>query len=110
MSTPTTTDAGTSPSTDGRKIGDVILDVQGISLAFGGVKGKMDYEMLEIRRFVARYSLSAFRMNPHFPVNSLTAMRPIPAAPLSGSVKAGAPNRASANSRPACAHAARPAG
>ena len=44
-------------------------------VAFGGVKGKMDYEMLEIRRFVARHSLSAFRMNPHFPVNSLTAMR-----------------------------------
>ncbi len=44
-------------------------------VAFGGVKGKMDYEMLEIRRFVARHSLTAFRMNPHFPVNSLMAMR-----------------------------------
>ena len=42
MSTPTTTDAGASPSTDGRKIGDVILDVQGISLAFGGVKALTD--------------------------------------------------------------------
>ena len=44
-------------------------------VAFGGVKGKMDYEMLEIRRFVARHSLTAFRMNPHFPLNSLMAMR-----------------------------------
>lgn len=44
-------------------------------VAFGGVKGKLDYEMLEIRRFVARHGLSAFRMNPHFPVNSLAAMR-----------------------------------
>ena len=44
-------------------------------VAFGGVKGKLDYEMLEIRRFIARYGLTAFRMNPHFPVNSLTAMR-----------------------------------
>jgi len=44
-------------------------------VAFGGVKGKLDYEMLEIRRFIARHGLSAFRMNPHFPVNSLTAMR-----------------------------------
>jgi hypothetical protein len=34
--------------------------------------------------------------------NSLTAMRPIPAAPLSGSVKASTPNRASVGSRPAC--------
>ncbi len=44
-------------------------------VAFGGVRGKLDYEMLEIRRFIARHSLTAFRMNPHFPVNSLTAMR-----------------------------------
>jgi len=44
-------------------------------VAFGGVAGKLDYEMLETRRFIARYGLTAFRMNPHFPVNSLTAMR-----------------------------------
>lgn len=44
-------------------------------IAFGGVKGKLDYEMLEIRRFIARHGLTAFRMNPNFPVNSLTAMR-----------------------------------
>ena len=44
-------------------------------IAFGGIKGKMDYEMLEIRRFIAAHGLSRFRMNPHFPVNSLTAMR-----------------------------------
>jgi 2-hydroxychromene-2-carboxylate isomerase len=44
-------------------------------VAFGGIKGKMDYEMLEIRRFIARHDLTRFRMNPHFPINSLTAMR-----------------------------------
>ncbi|MBB5744615.1 2-hydroxychromene-2-carboxylate isomerase [Brevundimonas variabilis] len=44
-------------------------------VAFGGIKGKMDYEMLEIRRFIARHGLTRFRMNPHFPINSLTAMR-----------------------------------
>ncbi|WGM46785.1 2-hydroxychromene-2-carboxylate isomerase [Brevundimonas sp. NIBR10] len=44
-------------------------------VAFGGIKGKMDYEMLEIRRFIARHGLTAFRMNPHFPINSLLAMR-----------------------------------
>ncbi|QTN20385.1 2-hydroxychromene-2-carboxylate isomerase [Brevundimonas sp. AJA228-03] len=44
-------------------------------VAFGGIKGKMDYEMLEIRRFIARHALTAFRMNPHFPINSLLAMR-----------------------------------
>ncbi len=31
--------------------------------------------MLEIRRFVARNRLTKFRMNPHFPVNSLKMMR-----------------------------------
>jgi long-chain acyl-CoA synthetase len=40
MST-TTTDAGLSASTDGRKIGDVILDVQGISLAFGDKRDRV---------------------------------------------------------------------
>ena len=44
-------------------------------IAFGGVRGKLDYEMLEIRRFIARHGLTAFRMNPNFPINSLTAMR-----------------------------------
>jgi 2-hydroxychromene-2-carboxylate isomerase len=44
-------------------------------IAFGGIKGKMDYEMLEIRRFIAAHGLTRFRMNPHFPINSLIAMR-----------------------------------
>lgn len=43
--------------------------------AFAGVKGKIDYEMLEIRRFVKRHAIVDFQMNPHFPVSSLTAMR-----------------------------------
>lgn len=43
--------------------------------AFAGIKGKIDYEMLEIRRFVAAHGITDFQMNPHFPVNSLLAMR-----------------------------------
>ncbi len=43
--------------------------------AFSGIKGKLDYEMLEIRRFVQAHRITAFQMNPHFPVNSLLAMR-----------------------------------
>lgn len=43
--------------------------------AFAGIKGKIDYEMLEIRRFVASHGIVNFQMNPHFPVNSLLAMR-----------------------------------
>lgn len=48
---------------------------QAPAIAFGGVKGKMDYEMLEMRRFIEAHGLSAFRFNPHFPVNTLLLMR-----------------------------------
>lgn len=48
--------------------------------AFAEVKGKLAYEGLETRRFVARHGLSAFRMNPHFPVNTLLIMRGLIAA------------------------------
>ena len=44
-------------------------------MAFGGVKGKLEYENLETRRFIRKHGLTAFKMNPHFPVNTLTLMR-----------------------------------
>lgn len=44
-------------------------------VAFTPIKGKFEYEMLEVRRFVARHKLERFRLNPHFPVNSLMLMR-----------------------------------
>ncbi len=44
-------------------------------IAFAPIKGKMDYEMLETRRFVAAHGLSKFKMNPHFPINSIHAIR-----------------------------------
>lgn len=52
--------------------------------AFGGVKGKLDYEALETRRFVAKHGLSAYRFNPHFPVNTLLIMRGMVAAQRAG--------------------------
>ncbi|QCI64693.1 2-hydroxychromene-2-carboxylate isomerase [Phreatobacter stygius] len=52
--------------------------------AFGGIKGKLAYEMLETRRFVARHGLSRFRFNPHFPVNTLLIMRGLVAAEIAG--------------------------
>ena len=42
--------------------------------AFAGVKGKLDYEQLELRRFVAKHSLSRFAPNPYFPMNTLIMM------------------------------------
>ena len=52
--------------------------------AFGGVKGKLDYERLEMQRFIVRHGLSAFRFNPHFPVNTLLLMRGLVAAQAMG--------------------------
>jgi 2-hydroxychromene-2-carboxylate isomerase len=52
--------------------------------AFAHVKGKLDYENLEIRRFIARHGLAQFRMNPHFPVNTLMLMRGFLAARAAG--------------------------
>jgi 2-hydroxychromene-2-carboxylate isomerase len=49
-------------------------------IAFAPIKGKFEYELLELRRFVARNKLDKFRMNPHFPVNSLMLMRGLVAA------------------------------
>jgi 2-hydroxychromene-2-carboxylate isomerase len=44
-------------------------------VAFGGVRGKIEYELLEIRRFVAKHALERYRLNPNFPVNTLMLMR-----------------------------------
>jgi len=51
---------------------------------FGGVKGKLAYEGLETRRFIARHNLTDFRSNPHFPVNTLLIMRGLVAARRAG--------------------------
>jgi 2-hydroxychromene-2-carboxylate isomerase len=53
-------------------------------MAFGGVKGKMDYEMLETRRFIAKHHLTEFNFNPNFPVNTLALMRMAVAADKAG--------------------------
>ena len=53
-------------------------------VAFGNIKNKMPYEMLETRRFVTRHRLAAFSFNPHFPVNTLVLMRAAVAAAAEG--------------------------
>lgn len=53
-------------------------------IAFSGIPNKLAYEMLELRRFIARYRLDAFKMNPHFPVNTLLLMRGAVAAEMEG--------------------------
>lgn len=53
-------------------------------LAFGGIKGKLDYDMLEIQRFIKKHGLTKFKMNPHFPVNTLLMVRGAVAAETRG--------------------------
>ena len=48
--------------------------------AFAAIPNKLAYERLEIKRFIAKHGLTAFRMNPHFPVNTLALMRGVVAA------------------------------
>lgn len=42
---------------------------------YADAPAKLAYEYLEIDRFIAKHGLTKFRMNPHFPVNSLLIMR-----------------------------------
>lgn len=51
---------------------------------FKGVKNKNEYQMLELQRFIRRHGLDKFRMNPHFPVNTVQIMRGAVAAELDG--------------------------
>ena len=52
--------------------------------AFAAIPNKIAYERLEMQRFVARHGLHRFRLNPHFPVNTLKIMRGAVAAQTLG--------------------------
>ena len=49
-------------------------------IAFGQVQGKMEYEMLESKRFAEKHNLCDFTFNAHFPVNTISIMRGLLAA------------------------------
>ena len=55
-------------------------------LAFGEVKGKLEYDMLETQRFIDAHGLNKFVFNPHFPINTITLMRGFIAAQEMGVV------------------------
>ena len=44
-------------------------------MTYGHVTAKVNYDRLEMDRFMARHAITGFRFNPHFPVNTLLAMR-----------------------------------
>lgn len=49
-------------------------------IRYADAPAKWAYEQLEFQRFIAKNNINGFRMNPHFPVNSLLAMRTITGA------------------------------
>jgi len=48
------------------------------------VKGKVEYSMLEMRRFIEKHQLSKYRLHPQFPFNSITLQRMLVAADQDG--------------------------
>lgn len=44
-------------------------------MSYGHVTSKVAYDRLEMERFMARHHITGFQFNPHFPVNTLLAMR-----------------------------------
>lgn len=57
-------------------------------MAYGHITAKRDYDRLEMQRFIARYGITKFAMNPHFPVNTLLIMRGAVAAERLGVAEA----------------------
>ena len=51
---------------------------------YKGIKNKLEYQRLETVRFIKKHGLSAFKMNPHFPVNTVQIMRGAAAAQMDG--------------------------
>jgi 2-hydroxychromene-2-carboxylate isomerase len=43
--------------------------------SFAGIKNKMEYQQIEMARFVKQHGLHAFKRNPYFPVNTLQITR-----------------------------------
>ena len=49
-----------------------------------GIKNKPEYNALETQRFLRRHNITKFKLNPFFPVNTLTLMRGVVAAEFEG--------------------------
>jgi 2-hydroxychromene-2-carboxylate isomerase len=49
-----------------------------------GIKNRLEYEQVEMRRFIRRHGIRQFTWNPFFPVNTLLTMRGAIAAQMEG--------------------------
>ena len=56
-------------------------------MAYAKNRNKLDYERSELQRFIERHGLTAFRLNSHFPVKTLTLMRGAIAAQEDGKLE-----------------------
>jgi 2-hydroxychromene-2-carboxylate isomerase len=45
------------------------------AVSLRGIRNKPEYQAIETRRFCAAYGIEPYRVNPHFPVNTLAIMR-----------------------------------
>jgi 2-hydroxychromene-2-carboxylate isomerase len=52
------------------------------------IKNKAEYQLLEMRRFIEAHGITAFKLNPYFPVNTLRIMRAAVVAEEEGYLKA----------------------
>ncbi|MEM6410561.1 MAG: 2-hydroxychromene-2-carboxylate isomerase [Pseudomonadota bacterium] len=57
-------------------------------ITFAPVKAKMDYNMMEMDRFIKKNGLTDYKFNPHFPLNTLMLSRGAVAAEMNGELEA----------------------
>ncbi|MEG9862847.1 MAG: 2-hydroxychromene-2-carboxylate isomerase [Parvularculales bacterium] len=55
-------------------------------IAFGDIKGKLAYDQLETERYIKKHGLTQYKLNPHFPLNTLMLMRAAVAAQRNGNL------------------------
>lgn len=55
-------------------------------IAFGNIRNKPQYDQIEMQRFMRKHRLDRFRMNAHFPVNTVQIMRGAIAAKMDGAL------------------------
>lgn len=53
---------------------------------FKDVKNKLEYQRLEMQRFIDKHALMKFQWNPHFPVNTVQIMRGALVAEMDGNL------------------------
>ena len=52
-----------------------ITNNQAPMISFANIQNKLEYESLEMQRFINKYALSKFKMNSNFPITTVTLQR-----------------------------------